>query len=93
MYYASNKFYTHVHNVNGVMITHSHPSSEKDHNHTKNELILICSLNSIEILQPDLLHVHSLNLPILYSLSVNELIPLIGNIHKTEFYLRAPPVH
>ena len=42
-YQVSITLFTHVHIVNGVMIVHSHPSSEKHHTHTTGTGNLNCS--------------------------------------------------
>ena len=45
-YQVSITLFTHVHIVNGVMIVHSHPSSEKHHTHTTGQVILIAHLST-----------------------------------------------
>ena len=46
-YQVSITLFTHVHIVNGVMIVHSHPSSEKHHTHTTGQVItgLLCTFS------------------------------------------------
>ena len=51
-YQVSITLFTHVHIVNGVMIVHSHPSSEKHHTHTTGQVILIAHLSTIQTLEP-----------------------------------------
>ena len=50
-YQVSITLFTHVHIVNGVMIVHSHPSSEKHHTHTTGQVILIAHLSTIQTLE------------------------------------------
>lgn len=47
MYQTSVTAFTHVHYVNGVLITHSHPFHGK-HTHTKSELIVIGRLSTFQ---------------------------------------------
>ena len=51
-YQVSITLFTHVHIVNGVMIVHSHPSSEKHHTHTTGQVISIAHLSTIQTLEP-----------------------------------------
>lgn len=48
-YQVSITLFTHVHIVNGVMIVHSHPSSEKHHTHTTGQVISIAHLSTIRL--------------------------------------------
>ncbi len=52
-YQVSITLFTHVHIVNGVMIVHSHPSSEKHHTHTTGQVISIADLSTIHTLEPE----------------------------------------
>lgn len=82
--------FTHVHYVNGVMITHSHPSKEK-HSHSKTELVVIDRLSVFQTLAADApVHLK----PIFSLLAYVETpvrIPLITSTHLRVLSLRAPP--
>ena len=91
-YQTSITAFTHVHYVNGVLITHSHPFHGK-HAHFKSELVVIDRLSAFHVLEADasvsLLH------PMLTLLAVLEdepVTPLVKGEHKQTVSLRAPPM-
>lgn len=50
-YQVSVTAFTHAHIVNGVMIVHSHPSSDKHHTHTAGQVITIACLSTLQGLE------------------------------------------
>jgi len=40
-YQASITVFSHIHYVNGVMIVHSHPSSDDEHTHTERQILTL----------------------------------------------------
>lgn len=84
--------FTHVHYVNGVLISHSHPFANDDHSHQKTEFIFIAHLSDFTALPLaafESFDFLSLLLAVLDICQVEE-IPFLASIPY--FHLRAPPV-
>lgn len=52
-YQVSITMFTHVHIINGVMIVHSHPSSDDHHTHTAGQVITIAHIGSYQTPEPE----------------------------------------
>ena len=84
--------FTHVHIVNGVMIVHSHPSSDKNHKHTTGQVISIAHLSTVQTLEAELsIELEVLRL-VLYILEYNVNTFRVKALHTRCVHLRAPPV-
>ena len=44
-YQASITLFAHIHYVNGVMIVHSHPSSDSEHTHTESQILTLAQVS------------------------------------------------
>ncbi|HDR89380.1 MAG TPA: hypothetical protein ENN63_07110 [Bacteroidetes bacterium] len=97
-YYGSITLFIHTHTVNGITVTHSHPSipfsgkSKADHQHTRQEYEVIEQLSFffsttaiIFITTSPILHIQQI-----ISLHISSKCPLSGGY--CTFLLRAPPV-
>ena len=89
-YQTSITAFTHVHYVNGVIITHSHPFHGK-HTHSKSELLVIGRLSTFQAPEVDVyegLH----RMPILRGgLEAEQVSPLISGGGRQTISLLAPP--
>ncbi len=85
--------FTHVHVVNGAIIAHSHPYSNKSHSHSTNEFITIALLSAIQSLESEPCELSSVDYPIIYQLSVptNTFHQLLK--HEQGIPARAPPFY
>lgn len=85
--------FTHVHIVNGVMIVHSHPSSQKHHTHTTGQVITIAHIGSFHTVEPTTSMVVIANRSVLYVLEYNidTFHPVAPHTHC--IHLRAPPFY
>lgn len=90
-YQASITAFTHVHYINGVLVSHSHPFHGK-HSHTKSEIVVIDRLSNFQ--SPDM-EVHEDVHPMRVLLAVMDVPSVIsarlGEVTRT-ISLRAPPV-
>lgn len=89
-YQASIAAFTHVHNVNGVLISHSHPF-QSSHSHSESSLIAIGQLSTFCSPEVD---VYELQHPLRALLAVLESAPESSTAKGEEiraFSLRAPP--
>ena len=93
MYQVSITLFTHVHIVNGVMIVHSHPSSEKHHTHTTGQVILIAHLSTIQTLEPGGQTEMTVFRPVLYVLEYKTNTFRAKALCAQCIHLRAPPFY
>ena len=91
VYQVSTVMFTHVHYVNGVMVAHSHPFTQKSHTHSTAQLIVLCHLSSVHSLKADIPQFISVERPVIYSLSTIQSVPCAKGNHLENLTLRAPP--
>ena len=90
MYQASITAFTHVHYVNGVMITHSHPF-HGTHSHSQTSLLVIGHLSVFHSSGVDVYEVQHPMRPLLAMLRAKPATPTVkGEVIRT-LSLRAPP--
>ena len=90
MYQASITAFTHVHYVNGVMITHSHPF-HGTHSHSQTSLLVIGHLSAFYSSGVDVYEVQHPMRPLLAMLRAKPATPTFkGEVIRT-LSLRAPP--
>ena len=89
-YQACITAFTHVHYVNGVLITHSHPFNSQ-HSHSKTELVVIDRLaqfHSLEVDGTPVIHPYFILLEVIHEDSC-VMAPQLAD--QQSVYLRAPP--
>lgn len=90
-YQASITAFTHVHYVNGVLITHSHPFKGA-HSHTKSEILVIDRLASFQVPdQPAHKDLHPMR-PLLAVIDTEPVMHQAQLECRHVYSLRAPPV-
>ena len=90
VYQASISMFTHVHYVNGVMITHSHPFDGK-HKHTKSELLVIDRLSHAVTLENHITYDFKPFFRVLFSLEQERLLAHVSQSFFQIPSFRAPP--
>lgn len=89
-YQTSITAFTHVHYVNGVIVTHSHPFHGK-HTHSKSELVVIDRLSTFQAPEVDIYEdLHPMRI-LLAVLETERLTPLVKGKLEWGISLRAPP--
>lgn len=89
-YQTSITAFTHVHYVNGVLISHSHPFHGK-HTHTKTEFVVIGRLSTFHTPEVDVFEdLHPMRV-LLAVLEEEEVTPLLKGKFSQVISLRAPP--
>lgn len=84
-YQTSITAFTHVHYVNGVIITHSHPFHGK-HTHSKSELLVIGRLSTFQAPEVDVYEdLHPMRI-LLAVLEAEQVSPLIKGGGKTDYF-------
>jgi len=84
--------FSHVHYVNGVMIVHSHPSSDSEHNHTETQVITLAQISSFTGLEPVQTSVEPVCYPNVTYLEFDRDVSFVSDLHILHISLRAPPV-
>lgn len=82
--------FSHVHYVNGVMIVHSHPSSD-NHTHTEGQYLTLAQVSDFVGTQPVLAELAELYLPVLYTLHCHRELVICQSLYSQCISLRAPP--
>lgn len=82
--------FTHIHYVNGVMITHSHPNKGK-HAHSKTAIVIIDRLAAFHTLEADVHTDFSYERPLIYIVPVQDKEQMISSTCLQVLSLRAPP--
>ncbi len=89
-YQASIIAFTHVHYVNGVLITHSHPFHTA-HSHSKTSLLVIGHLSAFSSCEADVYELQHPMLPLLAVLEAESATPTAKGKVIRMLSLRAPP--
>lgn len=82
--------FTHVHYVNGVMVTHSHPYKGA-HSHSKSNILVIAHMASFQSLEADVHYSVTPQRSVLYVVEMPESISLGMGEYLRVLSLRAPP--
>lgn len=90
-YQASITMFSHIHYINGVMIVHSHPSTDNQHTHTEGQILTMANISSFDGVEPVSYVIPDSFLPVLFTLVScrdGENLPSYNNLCLS---LRAPP--
>lgn len=90
-YQASITLFAHVHYVNGVMLVHSHPSSDNQHTHTEGQIFTLAQMSSFVGVEPSCPCIGYVCPKVLYTLGGCEKSAFISTLHGCVVGLRAPP--
>ena len=82
--------FSHTHYVNGVMLVHSHPSSD-NHTHTEGQILTLAQVSHFTGTEPLLTESVEIILPVLYTLECKRTMALCPSFHIQCIHLRAPP--
>ena len=82
----------HVHYVNGISITHSHPN-KGEHTHSNAEILLLNRLSVFYSLKAGQTTYYTFQQPILYVIEPEQKTTIIINPHWDNSTLRAPPAY
>lgn len=88
---ASLVLFAHVHIINGVTIVHSHPYSDKNHNHSLPQVVTIASAASLQAVEPVTVKIVEVVRPLLCEMEHVSGVPSLSVRHAPCLRLRAPP--
>lgn len=91
IYYTVTTLYAHIHEVNGVVVVHSHPFTEH-HSHSSGQTLTLHFLSTFVSLDWHATDPVCLDLPLLYLLTFHFNAFHTLSSYGEGIYLRAPPV-
>ena len=90
-YQAGITMFCHMHYVDGVVIVHSHPSKDKNHTHTKTQLLVLGQLSHFQAETPNVVSFIDFKPHVFYYLEPATKSLTVEDIHLKNVLLRAPP--
>lgn len=90
-YQMSITMFSHVHYINGVMIVHSHPSDDNQHNHTETQVITLVQAASFIGVEPAQTWIEPVILPEFNIIETDRGVGFVSSSHTSQSRLRAPP--
>lgn len=89
-YVVSITMFAHIHYVNGVMVSHSHPY-KGSHSHSGSNILIIAHFASFHSLEAEAHQYITPERPLLYAVDKQESTSMIAGEHFNVLSLRAPP--
>ena len=90
-YQVSITMFAHMHYINGVMIVHSHPSTDNLHTHSEGQILTLAQMSEWASVEPDFVTLGEVNLSVFYTLECNRLACYVQDQYAGCIALRAPP--
>ena len=90
-YQVSITMFAHVHYINGVMIVHSHPSTDNQHTHSEGQILTLAQVSEWATVEPDFVTLNEINLSVFYTLECNRMACYLQDKYADCIALRAPP--
>ena len=90
-YQVSITMFAHMHYINGVMIVHSHPSTDNQHTHSEGQILTLAQMSEWASVEPDFVTLGEVNLSVFYTLECNRLACYVQDHYACCIALRAPP--
>lgn len=83
--------FSHVHYVNGVMLVHSHPSNNNQHNHTEGQILSLAMVSSFWGTEPVTVTVDTIYYSNFIAIEYEMDNDFLSDLCFTVISLRAPP--
>lgn len=90
-YQVSITMFAHVHYVNGVMIVHSHPSTDNEHTHSDSQILTLTQVSNWGSTEPVLVTLSEVNLSVFDTLECERKSRVLSDWFSYCISLRAPP--
>ena len=90
-YQVSITMFTHMHYVNGVMIVHSHPSTDNEHTHTEAQILTLAQMSEWAGTEPVFVTMSEVSLSVFDTLECERMSRTLLDIYAHCISLRAPP--
>ena len=92
-YQASITLFAHMHYVNGVMIVHSHPSSDSEHTHTESQIVTLAQVSEWSGTEPVFVTLAEVCLSVFDTLECERKSKTFLDLYSQCISLRAPPFY
>lgn len=90
-YQVSITMFSHVHYINGVMIVHSHPSSDNQHTHTDGQILTFAHVSQWMGTEPVFVTMDEVSFSVFDSLECKRIVRFLTEQYSHCICLRAPP--
>jgi len=90
-YQASITMFSHIHYVYGVMIVHSHPSSDNQHTHTDGQILTLAHVSHWAGVEPACITLGEVSLSVFDTLECKRDFRILSDKREHSISLRAPP--
>ena len=90
-YQVSITMFAHVHYINGVMIVHSHPSADNNHNHNESQILTLAKVSDWVGTEPVFISVNEVELSVFDTLECERKTRTLFDWFSYSISLRAPP--
>ena len=92
-YQMSITMFSHIHYVNGVMIVHSHPSSDSEHTHTESQILTLAQVSEWAGTEPVFVTLSEVSLSVFDTLDCERKSKILFDLYTQCVSLRAPPFY
>ena len=92
-YQVSITMFAHIHYVNGVMIVHSHPSTDNEHTHTESQILTLSQVSEWTGTEPVFVTLDEGSLSVFDTLECERKSRLFSDWYAHSISLRAPPFY
>ena len=90
-YQVSISMFSHIHYVNGVMIVHSHPSTDNQHTHTASQILTLAQMSEWTGVEPVFVTLGEVPLAVFDTLEFDRQVKTLSDLYSDCISLRAPP--
>ena len=90
-YQVSITMFAHVHYVNGVMIVHSHPSTDNEHTHSEAQILTLAKISDWSGSEPVFVTLSEVHLSVFETLECERKSRTLNDLFSSSIPLRAPP--
>ena len=90
-YQASIMHFSHIHYINGVMIVHSHPSTNNQHTHTEGQALTLAHISHWSGIEPTIFALDEVIFEVFDVLECKREFRFLTDRHAYCICLRAPP--
>ena len=90
-YQVSITMFAHMHYVNGVMIVHSHPSTDNEHTHTEGQILTLAQMSEWVGTEPVFVTLSEVSLSVFDTLECEREAKTLSDFYLHSISLRAPP--
>ena len=92
-YQVNITMFAHMHYVNGVMIVHSHPSTDNEHTHTEGQILTLAQMSEWVGTEPVFVTLSEVSLSVFDTLECEREAKALSDLFSHSISLRAPPFY